>query len=56
MPSFSADQSDFLCSVRIFRVAPELPIPERKNWLIYLLYVHRDYEECKVRAAFETLH
>ncbi|OPJ70001.1 Bardet-Biedl syndrome 4 protein [Patagioenas fasciata monilis] len=27
--------------------APELPIPERKNWLIYLLYVHRDYEECK---------
>ncbi|KAL2300508.1 hypothetical protein Nmel_013390 [Mimus melanotis] len=27
--------------------APELPILERKNWLIYLLYVRRDYEECK---------
>ncbi|KAJ7418909.1 Bardet-Biedl syndrome 4 protein [Pitangus sulphuratus] len=29
------------------RLAPELPILERKNWLIYLLYVRRDYEECK---------
>uniref|UniRef100_H0Z184 BBSome complex member BBS4 n=1 Tax=Taeniopygia guttata TaxID=59729 RepID=H0Z184_TAEGU len=27
--------------------APELPILERRNWLIYLLYVRRDYEECK---------
>ncbi|KAM7103347.1 BBSome complex member BBS4 isoform X3 [Ciconia boyciana] len=27
--------------------APELPILERKNWLIYLLYVRRDYDECK---------
>ncbi|XP_055674713.1 Bardet-Biedl syndrome 4 protein isoform X2 [Falco peregrinus] len=27
--------------------APELPIVERKNWLIYLLYVRRDYDECK---------
>uniref|UniRef100_A0A672UCF3 Bardet-Biedl syndrome 4 n=1 Tax=Strigops habroptila TaxID=2489341 RepID=A0A672UCF3_STRHB len=26
---------------------PELPVLERKNWLIYLLYVRRDYEECK---------
>ncbi|NXN90980.1 BBS4 protein, partial [Rhinopomastus cyanomelas] len=26
---------------------PEIPILERKNWLIYLLYVHRDYDECK---------
>ncbi|KAM4660599.1 BBSome complex member BBS4 isoform 2-T2 [Amazona ochrocephala] len=27
--------------------APELPALERKNWLIYLLYVRRDYDECK---------
>ncbi|XP_075016673.1 BBSome complex member BBS4 isoform X3 [Calonectris borealis] len=27
--------------------ALELPILERKNWLIYLLYVRRDYDECK---------
>ncbi|XP_023790058.1 Bardet-Biedl syndrome 4 protein isoform X1 [Cyanistes caeruleus] len=27
--------------------APELPVLERRNWLIYLLYVRRDYEECK---------
>lgn len=56
MPSFSADRSDFLYSVNILHVAPELPVLERKNWLIYLLYVRRDYDECKVRAAFETLH
>ncbi|NXY76996.1 BBS4 protein, partial [Glareola pratincola] len=36
-----------LCSVPILHVAPELPSLERKNWLIYLLYVRRDYEECK---------
>uniref|UniRef100_A0A8D0EMM6 Bardet-Biedl syndrome 4 n=1 Tax=Strix occidentalis caurina TaxID=311401 RepID=A0A8D0EMM6_STROC len=28
-------------------ITPELPILERKNWLIYLLYVRRDYDECK---------
>ncbi|XP_025971029.2 Bardet-Biedl syndrome 4 protein isoform X2 [Dromaius novaehollandiae] len=27
--------------------APELPILERKNWLIYLLYVRKDYDACK---------
>ncbi|XP_064013291.1 Bardet-Biedl syndrome 4 protein isoform X2 [Pogoniulus pusillus] len=27
--------------------APDVPILERKNWLIYLLYVRQDYEECK---------
>ncbi|XP_054069689.1 Bardet-Biedl syndrome 4 protein isoform X3 [Rissa tridactyla] len=31
--------------------APELPILERKNWLIYLLYVRRDYDECKNHRA-----
>ncbi|XP_054692160.1 Bardet-Biedl syndrome 4 protein isoform X2 [Grus americana] len=29
------------------KVSPELPVLERKNWLIYLLYVRRDYDECK---------
>uniref|UniRef100_A0A8C5U545 Bardet-Biedl syndrome 4 protein n=1 Tax=Malurus cyaneus samueli TaxID=2593467 RepID=A0A8C5U545_9PASS len=32
---------------RALMKSPELPILERKNWLIYLLYVRRDYEECK---------
>ncbi|XP_010873880.2 Bardet-Biedl syndrome 4 protein homolog isoform X1 [Esox lucius] len=27
--------------------APELPIPERKNWLIHLHYIRKDYETCK---------
>ncbi|KAM9375064.1 BBSome complex member BBS4 [Phaethornis superciliosus] len=27
--------------------APELPVLERRNWLIYLLYVLKDYQECK---------
>ncbi|XP_071610938.1 BBSome complex member BBS4 isoform X5 [Heliangelus exortis] len=27
--------------------APELPVLERRNWLIYLLYVLKDYTECK---------
>ncbi|KAJ7994670.1 hypothetical protein DPEC_G00251880 [Dallia pectoralis] len=27
--------------------APELPIPERKNWLIHLHYIRKDYEICK---------
>uniref|UniRef100_U3J8R2 Bardet-Biedl syndrome 4 n=1 Tax=Anas platyrhynchos platyrhynchos TaxID=8840 RepID=U3J8R2_ANAPP len=35
---------------------PELPVIERRNWYIYLLYVRRDYDECKVRAAAEILH
>uniref|UniRef100_A0A8B9SKJ3 BBS4 protein n=2 Tax=Anatinae TaxID=2068716 RepID=A0A8B9SKJ3_ANAPL len=26
---------------------PELPVIERRNWYIYLLYVRRDYDECK---------
>ncbi|XP_053573290.1 Bardet-Biedl syndrome 4 protein [Bombina bombina] len=28
--------------------APELPILERRNWLIHLHYVRKDYEACKV--------
>ncbi|NXA33138.1 BBS4 protein, partial [Eudromia elegans] len=34
-------------SAHVLRVAPELPVLERNNWLIYLLYVRRDYEACK---------
>lgn len=29
---------------------------ERRNWFIYLLYVRREYDECKVGVASETLH
>ena len=28
--------------------APELPIYERRNWLIHLHYIRKDYETCKV--------
>eukprot|EP00063_Salmo_salar_P008340 XP_013983175.1 PREDICTED: Bardet-Biedl syndrome 4 protein homolog isoform X2 [Salmo salar] len=28
--------------------APELPILERRNWLIHLHYIRKDYETCKV--------
>ncbi|NXT84813.1 BBS4 protein, partial [Zapornia atra] len=34
-------------SITVLHIAPELPVPERNNWLIYLLYVRQDYEECK---------
>ncbi|NWX89847.1 BBS4 protein, partial [Nothoprocta pentlandii] len=34
-------------SAHVLHVAPELPILERNNWLIYLLYVRKDYEACK---------
>ncbi|KAM9275891.1 BBSome complex member BBS4 isoform 3-T3 [Morus bassanus] len=38
-----------ICVCVFFRysAALELPVLERKNWLIYLLYVRRDYDECK---------
>ncbi|OXB59352.1 hypothetical protein ASZ78_016093, partial [Callipepla squamata] len=26
---------------------PEVPVLERRNWFIYLLYVRREYDECK---------
>ena len=29
-------------------VAPEIPLFERKNWLLHLHYVRKDYERCKV--------
>ncbi|XP_068000399.1 Bardet-Biedl syndrome 4 protein isoform X2 [Melanerpes formicivorus] len=40
------------------RKAPDLPILERKNWLIYLLYVRQDYEECKavIREQLQESH
>nr|XP_056721849.1 Bardet-Biedl syndrome 4 protein [Euleptes europaea] len=27
---------------------PELPILEKRNWLIHLHYIHKDYETCKI--------
>lgn len=29
--------------------APELPIVERRNWLIHQHYVRKDYDTCKVK-------
>uniref|UniRef100_A0A8C6ZPU9 Uncharacterized protein n=1 Tax=Nothoprocta perdicaria TaxID=30464 RepID=A0A8C6ZPU9_NOTPE len=39
--------TDLVFSAHVLHVAPELPILERNNWLIYLLYVRKDYEACK---------
>ena len=30
--------------------APELPIVERRNWLIHQHYVRKDYDTCKVKS------
>ena len=32
----------------LFATAPELPIYERRNWLIHLHYVRKEFEQCKV--------
>ncbi|CAJ0919685.1 unnamed protein product [Ranitomeya imitator] len=37
---------DYYYYYKLFSV-PELPILERRNWLIHLHYVHKDYEACK---------
>ncbi len=31
-------------------IAPEIPLFERKNWLIHLHYIRKDFETCKVRS------
>uniref|UniRef100_A0A3B4Z0R9 Uncharacterized protein n=1 Tax=Stegastes partitus TaxID=144197 RepID=A0A3B4Z0R9_9TELE len=31
-----------------FKKTPELPIVERRNWLIHQHYIRKDYETCKV--------
>lgn len=36
---------DLLCCIG-FSV-PELPIIERRNWLIHLHYVHKNFDKCK---------
>ncbi|MGH0115363.1 UNVERIFIED_CONTAM: hypothetical protein FKN15_006791 [Acipenser sinensis] len=36
-----------VCSSNIFHSAPVLPIFERRNWLIHLHYIRKDYETCK---------
>lgn len=33
-------------------VVPDIPIHERKNWLIHLHYVRKDFETCKVGVWF----
>lgn len=35
--------------VFLLSAAPELPILERRNWLIHLHYIRKDYETCKVK-------
>ncbi|XP_030433349.1 Bardet-Biedl syndrome 4 protein isoform X3 [Gopherus evgoodei] len=37
------------------RKVPELPILERRNWLIHLHYIRKDYDACKI-AIKEQLH
>lgn len=32
---------------KVIVVVPELPIIERRNWLIHLHYVKKDYDRCK---------
>lgn len=34
----------------LLALAPELPIYERRNWLIHLHYVRKDIESCKVSS------
>ena len=31
----------------LFSTAPDIPIFERRNWLIHLHYVRKEYEQCK---------
>uniref|UniRef100_A0A4W3I1V9 Bardet-Biedl syndrome 4 n=1 Tax=Callorhinchus milii TaxID=7868 RepID=A0A4W3I1V9_CALMI len=35
------------CSADVFHTVAELPILERRNWLIHLHYIRKDYETCK---------
>ena len=35
--------------------APDLPIFERRNWLIHLHYVRKDYDACKVTCANQSV-
>uniref|UniRef100_A0A8C1T013 BBSome complex member BBS4 n=1 Tax=Cyprinus carpio TaxID=7962 RepID=A0A8C1T013_CYPCA len=41
--------------VFLLSAAPELPILERRNWLIHLHYIRKDYETCKAIIK-EQLH
>uniref|UniRef100_A0A671PR61 Bardet-Biedl syndrome 4 protein-like n=1 Tax=Sinocyclocheilus anshuiensis TaxID=1608454 RepID=A0A671PR61_9TELE len=41
--------------VFLLSAAPELPILERRNWLIHLHYIRKDYETCKA-VIKEQLH
>ncbi|KAH0619914.1 hypothetical protein JD844_014339 [Phrynosoma platyrhinos] len=36
-----------LLKARLGRV-PDLPILEKRNWLIHLYYIHKDYDSCKI--------
>lgn len=38
----------------LLSAAPELPILERRNWLIHLHYIRKDYETCKVNPEHPT--
>ncbi|EMP38932.1 Bardet-Biedl syndrome 4 protein [Chelonia mydas] len=45
----------YVCSANVFHTVPELPILERRNWLIHLHYICKDYDACKI-AIKEQLH
>lgn len=44
-----------ICSTSLSHTAPELPILERRNWLIHLHYIRKDYDTCKVGVCTFTL-
>lgn len=35
--------------------APELPIVERRNWLIHQHYILKDYDTCKVKCLHSSV-
>ncbi len=45
--SYLSSSNCFYMCVCIFHTAPELPIFERRNWLIHLHYVRKEFETCK---------
>lgn len=37
----------------VFFLAPELPVYERRNWLIHLQFIGKEFENCKVRKVYK---
>lgn len=39
----------------VFFLAPELPVYERRNWLIHLHFIRKEYDQCMVRKVNYSL-